>query len=134
MGEGTEMEGGCHCGHVRYALSAKPFAADFCHCRDCQQTTGSPVGAWMDFRVEQVRWVSGAPTEYASSTRIRRGFCSICGSTLSYRSIEHPEYLTLSITSLDNPDSVRPTYHIYTERQLVWLPIDDECPRYPEGK
>lgn len=54
------MEGGCHCGHIRYALSAKPFAADFCHCRDCQQTTGAPVGAWMDFHAHEVSWLKGA--------------------------------------------------------------------------
>lgn len=128
------MEGGCHCGHIRYALSAKPFAADFCHCRDCQQSTGAPVGAWMDFHAHEVSWLKATPTEYASSANVRRGFCPHCGSTLSYRSIEYPDYLTLSITSLDDPDEVRPTYHIYTERQLAWLPIMDACPRYPRGK
>ncbi|WP_429221719.1 GFA family protein, partial [Aeromonas veronii] len=56
-----------------------PFAADFCHCRDCQRTTGAPVGAWMDFHAEQVQWLCGKPTEYASSDFIRRGFCAECG-------------------------------------------------------
>ncbi|WP_443019999.1 GFA family protein [Shewanella sp. KX20019] len=35
------QRGGCLCGAIRYQLTAKPFAADFCHCRQCQQSTGS---------------------------------------------------------------------------------------------
>ena len=132
--KGSDMEGGCHCGAIRYKVLAVPFAADFCHCRDCQRTTGAPVGAWMDFRVAQVRWLCGKPTEYASSETIRRGFCAKCGSTLSYCSTQYPEYLTLAITSLDNPEAVTPTYHIYTCSQMPWLPIQDDYPRYPKGK
>ncbi|MFB2864715.1 GFA family protein [Aeromonas sp. MdU4] len=128
------MRGGCHCGAIRYEVLAVPFAADFCHCRDCQQTTGAPVAAWMDFRVEQVQWLRGTPTEYASSDVIRRGFCATCGSTLSYRSTQYPDYLTLAIASLDNPAAVAPTYHIYTDSQLPWLRLSDEHPRYPKGK
>lgn len=88
----------------------------------------------MDFRVEQVQWLCGKPTEYASSETIRRGFCAKCGSTLSYRSTQYPEYLTLAIASLENPESVSPTYHIHTASQMSWLPIRDDYPRYPKGK
>nr|WP_254203137.1 hypothetical protein [Aeromonas sp. FDAARGOS 1416] len=49
-------------------------------------------------------------------------------------STQYPDYLTLAITALDNPDAVAPTYHIHTESQLPWLPIQDEHPRYPKGK
>ena len=128
------MTGGCHCGAVRYEVSGPPFAADFCHCRDCQKTTGAPVGAWMDFKAENVRWVAGTPTEYASSGKVRRGFCARCGASLSYRSIEHPEYLSLSIASLDDPDAVEPTYHIHTDRRVGWLSIDDGLMKYPKGR
>jgi len=125
------MKGGCHCGAVRYETLAAPFDADFCHCRDCQKTTGAPVAAWMDFKEEQVRWTAKEPTEYESSEYIRRGFCPECGSAVSYRSTRYPDYFSLSIMSLDEPDLVRPNYHIYTRSQVSWLTIDDECKRYP---
>jgi len=128
------MEGGCHCGAIRYRLSARPFSADYCHCRDCQKITGAPVGAWMDFKADEIAWLGGQPTEYASSENIRRGFCPRCGSTLSYRSLKHPEYLTLAICTLDDPDTVRPTYHIYTDSQVGWMHIGDDCTRYPKGQ
>lgn len=125
------MKGGCHCGAIRYEISGSPFDADYCHCRDCQKTTGAPFGAWMDFKKEQISWISGEPLEYASSENIRRGFCSGCGSSLSYRSTRYPDYLTLSIASLDDPDLVGPNYHIHTQNQVSWLSIDDDCKKYP---
>ena len=124
------IEGGCHCGIIRYLATALPFDADYCHCRDCQQTTGAPVAAWMDFQAVQISWLAAPPTEYASSVTIRRGFCAQCGATLSYRSTQHPDYLTLSIASLDDPTRVQPRYHIYCERQLPWFAVDDDLPRY----
>lgn len=125
------LVGGCHCGSLRYALSDAPFDADFCHCTDCQRTTGAPVGAWMDIKAAQLTWTTDArPTEYASSSDIRRGFCAVCGSSLTYRSQSHPDYLTLAITSLDNPEGMAPRYHIYTDSAVSWLALSDDAPRY----
>ena len=124
------MKGGCHCGAIRYEVSGLPFDSDYCHCRDCQRTTGAPFGAWMDLKTDQVHWSSKEPTEYVSSEYIRRGFCPGCGSSLSYRSTRYPDYFTLSIASLDDPDLVRPTYHIHTGSQVSWLTIEDNCNRY----
>lgn len=125
------LDGGCVCGAIRYTVTAKPFAADYCHCRTCQRHTGAPVSAWMDFLTEQIEWHNKDELrEYASTQDIRRGFCACCGSTLTFRSISHPRYLTLAITSLDDPAQFQPTYHIYTESQVPWLTIDDNCQRY----
>lgn len=135
MTKQTPLEGGCLCGKLRYSLSAYPFAADYCHCRQCQKSTGAAVSAWMDFKTDQVSWVkSGSLQEFASTEQIRRGFCAQCGSTLSYRHLQHPEYFSLAIASLDDPNQVHPTYHIHTDSQLKWLKIDDDCKRYPQGQ
>ena len=128
------MKGGCHCGATRYEVSGTAFDADYCHCRDCQKTIGAPFGAWMDFKREQVRWAGTEPTEYESSKHIRRGFCPDCGSSLSYRSTRHPDYFTLSIASLDDPELVSPNYHIYTDSKVSWLSIDDDCKRYSKER
>lgn len=88
----------------------------------------------MDYKADQVRWLQGAPTEYASSASIRRGFCAHCGSSLTYRSTAHPDYLTLAIASLDDPDAAAPNYHIHTASQVSWLAINDSLPKYPGGR
>lgn len=133
MNDQTTLEGGCLCGAVRYRSSGTPFAAEYCHCRMCQKGAGAVVVCWMDFRAEQLSWTAGKPAEYQSSATVWRGFCAGCGSTLSFRDNRHPEYITLSIASLDEPGSVRPSYHIYTDSQVDWLIIDDDCKRFAQG-
>lgn len=135
MSDNTVLSGGCLCGEVRYTAQAVPFAADYCHCGMCRKSTGAPVSAWMDFKAGQLHWESRERlAEYASSDGFRRGFCSQCGSTLTYRSVNHPEYVSLAISSLDSADQVQPTYHIYTDDQLPWFDINDNCRRYPQAQ
>lgn len=130
----SDLTGGCHCGKIRYQLTAYPFDGDFCHCRDCQKITGAPTSAWMDVKKSQLTWQQGNPSEYTSSQAIRRGFCTSCGSTLSYRSIEHDNYISLAITTLDNPNLMSPNYHIYGEQQVSWLQLTDSCKKYPQQR
>ncbi|MCP4047039.1 MAG: GFA family protein [Gammaproteobacteria bacterium] len=129
----SKMEGGCLCGAIRYGVSGPPFATEYCHCGMCQKSAGAVAVCWMDFRLEQLTWTLGTPTEYKSSESVRRGFCANCGSTLSFRDTHHPEYITLAIASLDDPNLVEPTRHIYTESQPKWLNIDDDCVRFLQG-
>ncbi|QIZ76937.1 GFA family protein [Ferrimonas lipolytica] len=124
------LTGGCLCGAIRYQTTAEPFDADHCHCRQCQRGSGGILNSWMDFKAEQINWLNQPPREFASSAKIHRGFCSTCGSTISYRHSDYPHYLTLTIASLDNPNHVKPNYHIFTASQPDWLSINDDCPRY----
>lgn len=124
------MEGGCLCGSLRYRLTGKPFAADYCHCSICRKQSGSVVVAWMDFKSEQVEWLSAKPSYYQSSAHVERGFCSQCGSTLTFGDSRYKEFTTLTIASLDDANLVKPTYHIHTKDQVSWLTIKDNCKRY----
>ncbi|XOV87386.1 MAG: GFA family protein [Pseudomonadota bacterium] len=133
MAEMETREGGCLCGRIRYRTAGEPFAAEYCHCRMCQKSVGAVVVNWMDFRAEQVTWLSGEPDFYASSAEVRRGFCASCGTALMFRDTRYPEYATLTIASLDDPDTVVPTRHIYTESQCRWLNIVDDGERFKQG-
>ena len=39
------LKGGCHCGALRYRVTAAPKDSGYCHCTDCQRTTGGPTAA-----------------------------------------------------------------------------------------
>ena len=134
MNEKIELEGGCLCRRVRYRVSGEPFDAEFCHCRMCQKVAGAAFANWMDFRAGQVAWTAGAPAEYESSQGVWRGFCARCGSTLSFRDDRYPQYLTLTIASLDDPETVQPTHHIFTESEVSWLSVDDGREKYPRNR
>lgn len=127
-------EGGCLCGNLRYRVSGAPFDVDYCHCRMCQKSTGAPVGVWMDFKKEQLEWLSGQPKEYASSDTVRRGFCFECGSSISFRDTRYPDYYTLTIVSLDDPNAFHPNYHIHTSSRPEWFSILDELESHAGGR
>lgn len=128
------MKGGCHCGAIRYELLKEPIDADFCHCSDCRRATGAPVSAWMDFASGDISWLSGQPAEYASSEKIRRGFCSGCGASISYRHVDYAQFFTLGVATLDAPELVAPKYHIYTGQQVAWLTLADTLPKHPGAR
>ena len=133
MSDLKQLKGGCLCGYIRYQTTAVPFATEYCHCSMCQKTSGAPAMTWMDFNTAQVEWLQEKPTEYESSEFIRRGFCPKCGSSISFRDLRHLDYITLTINSLDDPNQVEPTRHIYIQDQMSWLRIQDEHPRFDQG-
>jgi hypothetical protein len=72
----------------------------------CQKAAGGPFMAFVRFPADQVEWLT-APSVFASSNRVERGFCALCGTPLSYRHIGGP-YISLTLHSLDEPASVQP--------------------------
>jgi len=134
MNKKTKIQGGCLCKSVRYFISGLPCSAEYCHCRMCQKTSGAVVVNWMDVKSEQLTWLTQKPAEFQSSKNVYRGFCKNCGCSISFRDVRHPEYITLTIASLDDPSLVKPQLHIYTDDQVEWLNISDDCTRFPEGQ
>ena len=61
MGE-KRREGGCGCGHVRYRVEGEPIFVNNCHCRLCQQQTGSTSVVNAFFETERVTVSAGVPT------------------------------------------------------------------------
>jgi hypothetical protein len=49
----------CHCGAVRYEVSADPVDAKICHCRTCQTLHGAPMQWAAIFHKRHVRMTRG---------------------------------------------------------------------------
>ncbi|MBI2970701.1 MAG: GFA family protein [Gammaproteobacteria bacterium] len=137
MAEDTVIEGGCHCGAIRYRITGELIDAGYCHCDICRQTTGAPVLAWASFPVETFEYLEGAPVVYPSSEWGQREFCGTCGAQLCYREAQDPITIDINIGCLDDPEMFEPEYHVFAAEQLDWLEIDDDLPRYegtePDG-
>ena len=69
------VEGGCHCGAVRYAIAGPPEGSMVCHCRTCRAVSGAPALAWVSVPSRMFEIVRGSPKLYVSSEEIRRQFC-----------------------------------------------------------
>jgi hypothetical protein len=129
----SQYEGGCHCGAVRYKCSKVPELTFYCHCQDCQKTTGSPYS--MELMIEKPGFaVSGATQSYAvtgdSGSSVYRRFCSNCGSGVFLECDAYPDYIFLKVGSLDDGSWVTPDMHIYTAAKQPWVHIADGIPQH----
>ena len=122
-------EGGCLCGKIRWRASGKELYAMHCHCGQCKKHTGSAFATGAVFKPGDVAWVNEEPTFYQSSQNVKRGFCSRCGSPVSWHYLD--DEIALYLGSFDHPEEIQPSAHMMTEKQLPWLKIDDGLPRYP---
>jgi len=127
-----EWTGGCACGAVRYRLSSEPFDAGWCHCRTCQLNSGSPAMAFASVSVGDFEFTQGEElTErFESSDFGHRLFCSRCGTPLLMRVNHQPETVDFSMATLDEPERILPSFHIFYASHIAWAPAGDELPRY----
>lgn len=130
---GVHGEGGCACGALRYRVNGPAVACTSCHCADCRRACGATPVAWLTVARSHFSWLKGTPKRRASSPPVLRDFCGDCGAQLLYTSESEPEYLDVTLASLDDPDSVPPRAHIWTTSKVSWSNMRDELWRYPKG-
>ncbi len=120
MDRAPTHRGGCQCGKVRYALFGPISNPHICHCRMCQKAFGSFFAPLVSVDMGDFQWTRGEPAFFASSELVERGFCSACGTPLSFRYLDQPR-INVSIGSLDDPASVRPENQYGTESRMPWF-------------
>jgi hypothetical protein len=103
---GSPITGGCQCGAVRYHAD-RLGRASICHCRMCQKAFGAFFGPLVT--AIGLEWTRGQPAHFASSNKVKRGFCANCGTPLTFEWGGDPE---ISIGSLDEPDRAAPVIQV----------------------
>jgi hypothetical protein len=69
-------------------------------------------------------------SHYASSPGVNWGFCSKCGSQLSYEADRIADEIHIHAVSLEDPSKARPDRHVFVAEQLPWFEVADDLPRY----
>ncbi|MBV8536891.1 MAG: GFA family protein [Alphaproteobacteria bacterium] len=119
----TSYTGGCACGAVRYEVSGEPFRAFNCHCRHCQQATGTGHASVVVFPRAAVK-MTGETREFSrradSGAQMVRGFCPSCGSPLYGKPQANPDYIGLFVGSLDDSIRFKPQAAIFTASAQPW--------------
>lgn len=126
----TNLQGGCLCGAIRYCVSGPAIDIGSCHCRTCRRVSSAPELPFAQFAASAFALTRGYPARYRSSPEVVRTFCKNCGTPLTYRHNSKPDRLDIMICSLDDPDQLPPTYHVWTSHKPSWAVIADELPTF----
>jgi hypothetical protein len=46
--------------------------------------------------------------------------------------LSQPQFFGASLSSMDDPNALRPECHIWVSDKVEWINIDDGLPQYPE--
>lgn len=117
--------GGCHCGALRYRLSAPPLMIYNCHCTNCQKITGSAFTTAATVPEAALAFTKGAPKRVewrADSGAVRYGlFCGDCGGRIVNGAVPSIGMFSLRTGTLDDTGWVEPVGDIWTKSAQAWV-------------
>ncbi|MCP3061383.1 GFA family protein [Myxococcus sp. K38C18041901] len=123
------QRGSCLCGAVRFTVEGELRAPDACHCTKCRKHSGHyfvstdvPRSALTVEGEDQVRW-------FQSSEKVRRGFCSVCGSSLFWEPLQR-DWIGIAMGAFDTPTQTRVALHIYMANKGDYYDIEEGTPRF----
>lgn len=126
------LEGGCACGAVRYRLEEPPYDTGWCHCSVCRHVSGSGGLLFTTVHRDRYRIVQGdeAVGSFASTSFGTRTFCRLCGSPLTIHVRHRPDEIHITAGTLDDPEEVAPSFHVYAAEAPSWMPMMAFLPRH----
>ena len=129
-----KVEGGCFCGAVRYRADGEPSSVTHCHCRHCRRTSGAPFLTWTEFGTDEFEFTRGTPVECSTRPGVTRTFCAECGTQITFWDEKDAGVIDVTVGSLDDPEALEPRDHVWSDRMLSWIRMDDGLPRLPRGR
>ena len=132
----SRVTASCRCGAVRFKSQNPPILQLFCHCKDCQESTGDPFAKTAFFKATQYA-VSGFVTVRAfkveSGNRTTRESCTSCGSLMFDRSDGFPTLIGKVADRISAPFVSEPTCHVWTRTKQPGVTIPDNARQYTEN-
>ena len=129
------LEGGCHCGAIRYTLSEPALSVQHCHCECCKKVSGAMFGTGAAVNPTAVS-ITGEDnlTRYRSSPSMPEDFCKTCGCHLFAYEESEPDIMYILPYTLDG--GVHPGHpadkeaHTYMSFKAQWDRTADDLPKY----
>ncbi|GAA6137714.1 GFA family protein [Arenicella sp. 4NH20-0111] len=117
------LKGSCLCGDVNYSLKDDFKAFYQCHCKQCQQLTGSAFASNLFTDTDNIDWVSGADRVKVyehPSREFSNAFCLGCGSALPFLNKSKSALIVPAGSLIDAP-AIVPQANIFVSEEACWL-------------
>ncbi len=125
-----EYTGRCLCKAVRYSIIGDISHIYYCHCESCRRATGSAFVAWGTADKNNFQVTNGELSIFKSSRGVQRGFCSRCGTTLTYWHFFRDDEIDFTLASLDQSYDLKPQFHVWVQDKLPWVELNDNLPQF----
>ncbi len=125
------LSGGCLCGAVRYEVADEFGYAINCHCADCRRATGSAFKPFAGIERSKLRLTAGEASllVFGNPEANHDVHCGRCGSLL-YSVVNAGARVHVTLGTLQETPSIRPTAHIFVGDKAPWFQITDGLPQY----
>jgi hypothetical protein len=120
--------GSCLCGVVRFEVNGDLKSPDACHCSKCRKQSGHYWASTNVAREALTLHGEQEVTWYQSSEKVRRGFCSICGSVLFWDPVDH-DFIAVGMGAFDIPTGTHLEKHIFVADKGDYYEIADGLPQ-----
>ncbi len=126
------LAGRCLCGAVNYQVADDFRYSQCCHCSDCRRATGSAFKAFAGIESGKLTVVKGREQIliYGDEKAAHDVHCGVCGSLL-YSVVGNGAYVHVTLGTLVDAPTIRPTAHIFVGDKAPWFEITDGLPQYP---
>ena len=126
------LAGRCLCGAVEYAVDDQFRYALNCHCSNCRRATGAAFKPFAGIERDRLEIARGRDRlRLFGSANAHDARCDVCGSLL-YSLVRDGAYVHVTLGTLVDPPSLRPSAHIFVGSKAPWFEIVDGLPQHQE--
>jgi hypothetical protein len=120
--------GSCLCGAIRFAVDGELSGPDACHCTQCRKQSGHFFASTDIPEANLTIQGEDRITWFRSSDKVRRGFCSTCGSVLFWDPLER-DWIGIAMGAFEPPTGTRLAMHIFVSEKGDYYDIADGLPQ-----
>lgn len=126
------LSGKCFCGTVRYEVEDRFLYALNSHCSNCRRATGAAFKPFAGIEREKLKITDGVRHLLIYGTEAAHdAHCGRCGSLL-YSLVREANFVHVTLGTLVDSPSIRPSAHIFVGSKAPWYTIADDLPQYAE--
>ena len=123
--------GSCLCGAVGYEIRPPYAFFQYCHCSRCRKNSGSAHAANILVPEGQFVWTLGEENlrryEVPEARYYCTAFCSVCGSSLPWRT-RNGKFLLVPAGGLDGDPGATLERNIFWDSRACWYERVDDLP------
>jgi hypothetical protein len=128
------LTGRCRCERVRFRLETAPIITHCCHCRLCQQFSGSAFRSSAMIETDRLTVLEGNTRSFHGARSHKQIQCTDCGCALWTHHPDLGEVLAfVGVGMLDQGERLRPEAHYFIRSKHAWIALPPDVPAFEEN-